>query len=92
VSKKNLLLYVFTLLAISIASFFPFYLQGIREDCRPNQIDGQCGLSTFLGEMYGAAASVAVLVVGGTVLAIVHNRIQKKAEERYTDIGDNARK
>jgi hypothetical protein len=59
------------LFAISIAAFFSFYLEGVRGDCRPEQIDGQCGLSTFLG-IYGAATSVAILIVGGIVLAIVH--------------------
>ena len=81
-NKNHLLIWFAILLAISIASFFPSYLEGMGGDCTPNQIDGQCGLSTFLGQSYGLAASVAVLMVGRTVLAIVHNRMKKEPTNR----------
>jgi hypothetical protein len=91
VSKKKLLLCVPLLLLISIASFFPFYLEGIRGDCRPDQIDGQCGLSTFLGMLYGGGTSIAILIVGGIALAIVHVQ-KRKAGEQAIDLNDNERK
>jgi hypothetical protein len=91
VSKKNLQLYVFLLLAISIASFFPFFLEGVAADCRPNQIDGQCGLSTFLGVLYGGGTSILLLIVGGIVLTLVHFRKKNKIEEPSIEVNDNAR-
>lgn len=36
------------------------YWSGKASDCKPHQIDGQCGLSTFLGALYGI---ILVLVV-----------------------------
>jgi hypothetical protein len=94
VSKKSLLICVLVLLAISVASFFPYYLEGIRGDCRPDEIDGQCGMSSFYGAIDGIATSAVVLAIGGTLLAIAHNRMKKIAEEedQDTDIDDNARK
>ena len=91
-SKKSLLLCVFMLLAISIASFFPFYLDGVRGDCRPDQIDGQCGMSTFFGELYGGATSVVILIVGAIALSVVHVRKKRKAEQQEIDLNDISKK
>jgi hypothetical protein len=94
VSKKSLLVCVFLLLAISVASFFPYYPEGIRGDCRPGEIDGQCGMSSFYGAVDGVLVSVVVLAIGGALLAIIHNRMKKIAEEKNqnTNINDNTRK
>jgi hypothetical protein len=94
VNRKSLLICVLVLLAISVASFFSYYLEGVTGDCRPDEIDGQCGMSSFYGAVYGAATSAVVLSIGGILLAIAHNRMKKIAEERDqdTNIDDNPRK
>ena len=45
------------------------YLTGKAGDCRPGQIDGQCGLSTFVGIVYGALGSLVVLICASAYTA-----------------------
>jgi hypothetical protein len=75
VSKKTLPLCIFfpILIGISIGTFFLFYLWGISQDCKPGQIDGQCGLGTGIGMLIEAFAAVTIFFVG-SVLSIRRNR------------------
>ena len=59
-----------------------FYLAlayvGRAGDCAPHEVDGQCGMSTFVGRLYGAVGA-AVLVVGGHVLVAQHARARRRS-------------
>ena len=55
--------------------FIPFYLSGKAGDCKPHDIDGQCGLSTFVGFLYGAIAGAASGIWGIVVAAL---RLKRK--------------
>jgi hypothetical protein len=46
------------------------YLLGRATDCSPGQIDGQCGMSTFFGSLFGTLAG-AVVLVGMTLWVII---------------------
>jgi hypothetical protein len=46
---------------------------GKANDCRPDQIDGQCGLSTDVGLIYGILAGILVLICA-TFYSIYRNR------------------
>lgn len=47
-------------------------------DCAPHEVDGQCGIATFVGRLYGAVGA-AVLVVGGHVLIAQHANARRRA-------------
>jgi hypothetical protein len=91
VSKKNLPRWIFlpTLIGISIGTFFLFYWWGISQDCKPGQVDGQCGLATGMGILLGAGAAITIVFVG-SLLTI--RRKPEQSEARDTDIDDQARK
>jgi len=57
-------------IALATVVFATFYYQRKAEDCRPGQSDGQCGLSTFLGLLYGAVAASIILIGGGILIAV----------------------
>jgi hypothetical protein len=57
---------------------FAIYLKMKAEDCRPGQIDGQCGLSTFTGFVFGAGVVLATLL-GSTIWALLVEYRQRKA-------------
>lgn len=52
----------------SVLVALAFVASGRLADCKPGQIDGQCGLSTFLGMLYGAAAGFAILTIGTALI------------------------
>jgi hypothetical protein len=49
--------------AVSVAALVLFagYQFGRAGDCRPGEIDGQCGMSTFLGVLYGLLGGILAL-------------------------------
>ncbi len=49
-------------LILSLAVGFGFYESGRAGDCAPHEIDGQCGMSTFVGLLYGTFAGATILV------------------------------
>jgi uncharacterized membrane protein YciS (DUF1049 family) len=55
--------------------FLTFYLSGKAGDCKPQEIDGQCGMSTFVGFLFGAIAG-AVIGVWGIVVGAL--RLKRK--------------
>jgi hypothetical protein len=48
---------------LSIAIAVGGYALGKAVDCKPGQIDGQCGLGTFLGLLYGVGAGLVLFLI-----------------------------
>ena len=76
-------------LLVAIAAYFPLFHIFVRmyPDCAPNQIDGQCGLATFMDALY--AVGVASLV--WLVVAIVLSRhvLRRLGSGRTREVGGN---
>ena len=68
--RLNLPLAWLSTLLVSVAVAAVGVVWGKSADCKPGQIDGQCGLSTFLGLLYGASAGLAILF-GITVYLLI---------------------
>jgi len=49
-------------IALSLVTGIAFCAWGKAGDCHPGEVDGQCGLSTFMGFMYGVAAALVILM------------------------------
>jgi hypothetical protein len=47
---------------LSISSLLIGYHYGKASDCRPDQIDGQCGLSTAVETIFGVIGVILVLI------------------------------
>jgi hypothetical protein len=58
---------------LSISSLLIGYQYGKANDCRPDQIDGQCGLSTAMGVISGVIG-VAIILVCATFCSIYLNK------------------
>jgi hypothetical protein len=58
------------------------YLGGKAGDCKPRQIDGQCGMSTFFGLIYGIAAGVVIFVGMGIYFLRVAYERRTSSEEK----------
>lgn len=52
---------------------------GKAGDCSPGQIDGQCGLSTFVGLLYGAIGGIVVLACATVYTVVYFYRRRKNA-------------
>jgi hypothetical protein len=77
--QPNLLVIWSISLLISISLPFGGYFIGRAGDCRPGQIDGQCGLSTFVWLSYGLISG-SVILIGMTVyflIAVYRRRFPK---------------
>ncbi len=57
-------------LLVSVAVAAGGIAWGKSVDCKPGQVDGQCGLSNFLGLLYGAGAGLAI-ILGMTVYLLI---------------------
>jgi hypothetical protein len=55
---------------VSLAVGFGIALASKAADCTPQEIDGQCGMGTFFGLIYGASAGL-VIFVGMSVFFLV---------------------
>jgi hypothetical protein len=58
----------------SVATSVGGYAWGKAVDCKPGQIDGQCGLSTFLGLLYGVGTGVAFFLISTVCFLIIAYR------------------
>jgi hypothetical protein len=47
---------------LSMSSLLIGYQYGKAIDCRPDQIDGQCGLGTAVGIIYGVFGTVLIMI------------------------------
>ena len=75
-----LVVWVLSLL-VSLLVGIAFYSSGKASDCKTGQIDGQCGLSTFLGSLYGASAGLLILSIATACVLIVAYRRRRAARE-----------
>jgi hypothetical protein len=77
-SKRPLWKSLCFLIGISFLSFVLFSYLGKASDCKPHQIDGQCGMSSFFGFVFGILSGLVILTCGGIYLAI--KRVREKRE------------
>ena len=59
---------------LSIAVAFGFYLSGKYGDCGPTEIDGQCGMSSFVELWFGIVAGATIFVTMTVYFLIVARR------------------
>jgi hypothetical protein len=77
VSYSKLTVVWFLSLIVSVAVALLSYQSGKASDCKPGQVDGQCGLSTFLGLVYGVGAGLAILLVVTVCLLVIAHRLRR---------------
>ncbi len=53
-------------LVVAICFFLVLAVWGRAGDCKPQERDGQCGLSSFIGVVFGGAG--ALTIVAGTLI------------------------
>jgi hypothetical protein len=66
---------------LSIAIAVGGYAWGRDVDCKPGQIDGQCGLGTFLGLFYGVGAGLAIFLITTVYFLVV--AYQRRSATRH---------
>ena len=81
--RSNLLLIWIGSIAISVFAGFGGYYIGRSADCRPGEIDGQCGLSTFYWTLYGIAAGIVIFLCM-TVYVLITAYKRRRAREYPT--------
>jgi hypothetical protein len=62
--RKGFLLTLLLTFALAALSFWTGRAWGAAGDCQPQQIDGQCGMSTAYGEVIGLVGGVLIATVG----------------------------
>jgi hypothetical protein len=80
--RTKLLLVWLAITGISVAVAFGLYSSGKAADCRPSQIDGQCGLATAMGEMSGILAGLTIFLIGTIACGVVALRRRQKATQQ----------
>ncbi len=58
-------------IVVSLLVPFALYLYGVKGDCKPHEIDGQCGMSSFFGLAYGIFAGAVIFLSIGAYLLVV---------------------
>jgi hypothetical protein len=56
---------------VSLLVTFGLYLYGVKGDCKPHEIDGQCGMSSFFGLLYGILAGAVIFVTISLYLLVL---------------------
>jgi hypothetical protein len=74
--------------AVAVAIFLGVRQLGIEGDCAPNQIDGQCGMSTALGSFFGLVGAAVVMIPGTISTVISWRRRMRSLESHETDRPD----
>ena len=75
---KSVLISALVTVAASFTIFVLSAKSGEAGDCKPNERDGQCGLSTFVGFVDGVIGAGVILLGGG--IYIVVTLIRKRSE------------
>jgi hypothetical protein len=81
---KSVMIWALVIVAVSITILVLSVESGKAGDCKPNERDGQCGLSTFVGFVDGAIGAGVVLLGGCTyiVVILVRKRLETKSLHR----------
>jgi polyferredoxin len=64
-------------LLVAVLSGLGFIWWGRAGDCEPGSHDGQCGLSSFIGFVYGIFAS-GIILLGGFIATLVQWRKNRR--------------
>ncbi len=72
--RTNLAFMWLMAMLVSIAIALGGIAWGMSVDCKPGPSDGQCGLSSFLGAVYGVGGGIAVLLCATVFLLVVAYR------------------
>lgn len=67
-TRKLLALWVLSV-ALSVGVGFGIYENGKAGDCKPHEVDGQCGMSTFVGAIVGIGAGSVIFLVSSGYIA-----------------------
>jgi hypothetical protein len=62
-------------------------LWGRLGDCAPGQIDGQCGMATFVGTALGVLLAFIILVLGHLYLALPPRGAERRARPATPSTG-----
>lgn len=86
--KVNLTAMWLVCVLISALIAYSGYRIGQSQDCAPNQIDGQCGLATFVFLIYGLAVAFIVLIVATISVVVLAHRRRKRMELGSASLAD----
>jgi hypothetical protein len=69
-------------LALSVAVVFLIaaWFSGKAGDCKPQEVDGQCGLSTFAGLLFGVIGAVVIVLVSSIAIGIAAWRRDRRTD------------
>jgi hypothetical protein len=62
--RRGFLLSAAGVIALSLLVLWGGHAWGVANDCQPNQIDGQCGMATGFGDLFGQLGAFLVFAVG----------------------------
>ena len=68
--SRPLWLRLLIVLLVAVLTGLCFIWWGRAGDCQPDSHDGQCGLSTFVGFVYGVFAA-GLIVLGGFTVTLI---------------------
>lgn len=83
----DLLVAWFVALLFSLGVGLSIYLSGKWGDCTPHERDGQCGISTFIGLIYGVFAGTVLLVT--TTACVLFVVIRRRSARRESIEGNS---
>lgn len=60
------------LLAVTAAAIFFlfFWISSPLSDSAPHAVDGQCGMPTFFGRLFGAVGAIVIILVSSVAIGI----------------------
>jgi len=64
---------------VALVFFVGMALWGRLSDCGPHDGDGQCGISTFFGAVFGAVGGIVIFVGGGIRVGYVYEQRRRGA-------------
>jgi hypothetical protein len=67
---------------VSVTTAVGRYAWGKAVDCKPGQIDGQCGLSTFIGLLYGVGTGLALFLISTVCCLIIAYRRRSVSRQK----------
>jgi hypothetical protein len=67
---------------VGVATAVGGYVWGRAVDCKPGQIDGQCGLSTFIGLLYGVGIGLALFLISTVCVLIIAYRRRSVSRQK----------